>query len=317
MRGERLIEEPELFRGIRCIVCGNRDEKRFTVRYRRKNCSIVRCAECSFHFIPPHFRKSIDYTRYKTPEVVREVARGDLWLKIQRNLLRYRLIRKYSRSGRLFDIGCGFGHFLLAGRQLGYHVAGVEMSRANVEFIRDEFRLAVESGDFLAVREDTPFDIMTAWDVLEHIDEADRIVEKASRMLSPRGILVVQVPQADSFFARLMRGGWWAMGLDHVNYFSRGTIRRLFDRYGLDVTEIRSSIELKNILLYVILPKLKRGRKPESSWSTADRQKEFNKITRKPLWIRQLLVYIHNGIYRILSFLRIGDEMIVVAQKRA
>lgn len=308
--------EPDIFKGIRCIVCGNQDEKRFTIRYRKTNCSIVRCADCSFCFIPPYYRKAVDYTQYKTPEAVQEVARGDLWLKIQRNLLQYRLIRRYRKSGKVFDIGCGFGHFLLAGKQLGYEVSGVETSKANIAFIRNQFQIQVDENDFLKVQEDTTYDIMTLWDVLEHIDDADRIIEKTSRMLRPGGTVFVQVPQLGSFFSALMRGNWWAMGLDHVNYFSRKTIRRLFDKNGMDVREIRSSIELKNILLYVILPRLKRRRKPESSWSAADRQKEFNKITRKPLWVRQLLVHIHNGIYSILSFLHIGDEMIIVAQKR-
>jgi 2-polyprenyl-3-methyl-5-hydroxy-6-metoxy-1,4-benzoquinol methylase len=316
-RREHLVAEPDIYNGIRCIVCGNRDAGRFTIKYRKPNCAIVRCADCSFCFIPPHYRKSIDYTQYKTPATVQEVARGDLWLKIQRNLLRYRLIRKYHKSGKVFDIGCGFGHFLLTGKQLGYDVSGVETSKANVEFIRNRFQIQVEESDFLKVRENASFDIMTLWDVLEHIDNADRIIEKTSRMLKPGGTVFVQVPQLGSFFSVLMGSNWWAMGLDHVNYFSRKTIRDLFARNGMDVKQIRSSIELKNVLIYVILPRLKRRRKTVSSWSTADRQKEFNRLTRKPMWMRRVLVGLHNGIYRALSFFHIGDEMIVVAQKRS
>jgi 2-polyprenyl-3-methyl-5-hydroxy-6-metoxy-1,4-benzoquinol methylase len=312
--GEQSGKDLDIFEGIRCIVCGNNDKGQFKVKYCKENCSIVVCQNCSFHFIPPYYRKAVDYTQYKTAAAIQEVAQADVWLKIQRNLLRYRLIRKYQKTGKVYDIGCGFGHFLFTGKQLGYEVSGVEMSKANVEFVRSQFHINVEENNFLNVREDEKYDIVTLWDVLEHIDAADQIIEKVSRILRPGGHVFVQVPQIDSFFATLLREQWWAMGLDHVNYFSRKTIRALFTKHRINVKKIRSSIELKNVFLYAILPRMKRKKKSEISWTVVDRQQEFNKLTRKPMWIRRLLIKVHNIVYKILSFLHVGDEMIVVAQ---
>jgi hypothetical protein len=102
-------------KNIRCAVCGNADPRRFHARVRRPDFDVEECLDCSFHFIPLAFRKSVDYTRYQSGDVAAEVAKADDWLKVQRNLLRYRLIRKYRRSGKIVDIGCGFGHFLLTG----------------------------------------------------------------------------------------------------------------------------------------------------------------------------------------------------------
>jgi len=308
-------EKPDIFQDIRCIVCGNKNKETFHVLYEKDTCSVVRCEQCSFQFIPPFFRKGIDYSNYKSSEVAREVARGDVWLKIERNLLRYRLIQKFKKSGTVYDIGCGFGHFLVAGKKLGYSVAGVEMSSANVDFIRNEFDITVEKNSFLEVAESQAYDIITLWDVLEHIDSADLIVQKVSRMLNPGGLVFIQVPQIDSFFARLLKDKWWAMGLDHVNYFSKKTIRQLLANYGFEVKTIHSSIELKNILTYVILPKLRRRKKTGENWTNAERQQEFNRLTRRPQWLLWLLVKSHNLAYKTLSRLHIGDEMIVVAQK--
>jgi SAM-dependent methyltransferase len=156
----------------RCIVCGFSEPDRFAVKYVKPNCLIVECPNCSFHFIPPQYRQTIDYQQYKDDATVAAVAAGDVWIKIQRNLLRYRLIKKYAQTGSIFDIGCGFGHFLLAGRQQGYEVAGVETSRANVRFVREQLGIAVEENDFLQVDETRSYDVITAWDVLEHIDRA-------------------------------------------------------------------------------------------------------------------------------------------------
>jgi SAM-dependent methyltransferase len=198
---------------------------------------------------------------------------------------------------------------------MGYRVSGVEMSKASVDYVRSRLGLDVEADDFLNVPENERYDVMTLWDVLEHTDDADRIVEKVSRMLRPEGFVFIQVPRVDSIIALLLKHRWWALGLDHVNYFSAKTIRLLLEKCGFEVIEIKSSIELKNVLLYVLLPKFrkKRGR---PALTAADRQREFNKITSKRMWLRKALVAVHNAVYRSLGFLRIGDEMIVVAQKR-
>jgi 2-polyprenyl-3-methyl-5-hydroxy-6-metoxy-1,4-benzoquinol methylase len=306
---------PDHSRIIRCVVCGNTDPRRFRTRIHRPDFNIMECLDCSFHFIPSIYRKSIDYTKYKSADVAAEVAKADPWLKVQRNLLRYRLIRKYRRSGKIYDIGCGFGHFLLTGKQLGYDVSGVEMSRANASYVRDTLGIRIDEGDFLALagKEGVRYDVLTLWDVLEHVDRADRVVDKAARMIKPGGMLFIQVPQIDSCLASLLKGKWWAMGLDHVNYFSSRTIRLMLHRYGFEVEKTVSSIELKNILVYVLLPKLKRKKKQ----TAAVRQREFNRITRKPMWMRRMMVLVHNAIYACLSLMRIGDEMIVVARKRS
>jgi SAM-dependent methyltransferase len=298
-----------------CIVCGHSGPDGFGVRFRKPGFEVWRCAACGFLFIPSRFRSSVDYTRYKSREVSDRVARGDLWIKKQRNLLRYRVIRKTHPSGSVLDVGCGFGHFLMTGKDLGYRVQGVEMCRSNAEFVRKQFGIPVWSGDFTEYPETGLFDVVTLWDALEHMDRADRVVQKASRLLKTGGLLVVQVPQADSLLARVLGPGWWAMGPDHANYFSKKTVRDLLERNGLAVKRIQSSLELKNVLVYVLLPRWRRLRGKKSGVNTAERQEAFNRLTHKPFWVRKTMVWMHHIVYGLLSFFGIGDEMIVTAVK--
>lgn len=299
---------------IRCIVCDNKTESRFTVKYQKKDCNIVECQSCGFTFIPPFYRRKIDYTNYKDDKVIKQLAKSDLWIKYQRNLLRYSLIGKYKKNGSIYDIGCGFGHFIYTGKKLGYDVSGLEMNKTSVDYMKREFNIDVDFGDFIKIEKSRKYDIVTMWDVLEHIDNADLVIKKIGDILKPDGIIVFQVPQYKSFFSTLLKGKWWAMGLDHVTYFTPKTAEKLLNKYGFHIIKRKSSIELKNVLLYVLLPKLKRRKKARAKWTSSDRQEEFNKITSKPYWLRKCLVKGHNIIYKTLSFLHIGDEMIVIAQ---
>jgi hypothetical protein len=113
------------------------------------------------------------------------------------------------------------------------------------------------------------------------------------------------------------------MGLDHVNYFGKKTITQLLEKHGYKVETIKSSFEIKLFIMYTILPLIKRlkGNKKQSLRQTnttinaSERQNYFNTFTEKPMWKLKLYMWIHNVIYKTLSFLNIGEEMIVVAKK--
>jgi len=295
----------------------NSDVTQFGEKFIKDDIVVLECKICSFNFIPWYYRKNIHYTDYKDDEVLQQIRKGNNWLKIQRHLLRYRLIKKYKRSGSLFDLGAGWGHFLLAGKQLGYSVYGIEISKNPYLYAKNDLGLPVDHIDFFNLeKEKESFDIITMWDVLEHVDEASRMMEKCSGLLKKDGYIIIQVPQIDSFIARKRKEKWNMMGLDHVNYFSKKTISILLSRHGLEVVKIKSSIELKLLLMYTILPLIRkiRGRKKEII-SSAERQEYYNKTAHQPKFLLRIFVLLHNVIYNTLSSLNIGEEMIVVARK--
>src|SRR5687767_741577 len=110
---------------IRCCVCRNEDASKFSLLYQKENLAVVQCAVCGFRFIPPWYRSRIQYHQYKNADVTEAVRQGNNWVKIQRHKLRFRFIRKFIRKGRLFDLGAGWGHFMLAAKELGYDIYGI------------------------------------------------------------------------------------------------------------------------------------------------------------------------------------------------
>lgn len=309
---------------IRCCACGNQQADRFTLKYEKENFAVVTCDVCTMHFIPPYYRKKISYTQYKNEDVTKAVRAGNNWIKVQRHKLRFRFIQRFINRGDLFDLGAGWGHFMLAGKELGYNVYGVEISEQPYLYCVNDLKLPVDHIDFFQMDEKhKQFDLITMWDVLEHIDQANPFLAKCAALTKPGGYLFLQVPQIDSYFAKRHKDQWKMMGLDHVNYFSKATITRILKNNGYEVVAIKSSFEIKLFIMYTLLPLIKKlkGNKKQSireasaTLNAADRQQYFNKFTSKPMWQLRLFVFVHNCIYNTLSFFNIGEEMMVAARK--
>ena len=308
----------EILKDIECKVCKNQND--FELAFKKQDLEIVRCKNCSFVFIPPFFRKQIQYTDYKDESVLKQIRLGNDWLKIQRHRLRFKTIQKYKPKGKLFDLGVGWGHFLYTGKLLGYETEGIEISEMPYIYASEDLKLNVQHIDFFDLKEKKGYyDIITMWDVLEHIDDCDLVIQKCSRMLKVGGILVIQVPQIDSYFAKKYKEKWKMMGLDHVNYFSKKTISNLLQQNGFEIKKIKSSMELKLFLMYVLFPKIQKLKKKGTSKkiNAATRQEYYNKKVNKPKWMLIIMVFFHNILYQTLSFFKIGEEMIVIAEKKA
>ena len=314
---------PDIFEDIHCCVCDNKNPSDFKILYQKEKFSVIECNKCSFTFIPPYFRKQISYENYKDENVANAVRNGNNFVKIERHKLRYDLIKKYKSSGSLFDLGAGWGHFMLTGQMLGYDVYGIEISEQPYLYSKNDLKLPVDHIDFFDMKEDKKFDIVTMWDVLEHIDKADDVIAKCARITAKDGYIVIQVPQIDSYFAKKHKDNWKMMGLDHVNYFGKKTITQLLKKHGYEVKTIKSSFEIKLFIMYTILPLLKRLRgdkkqtqqQANNAIKASERQQYFNTFTQKPMWKLKLYMKIHNLIYKTLELLNIGEEMIVVAKK--
>jgi SAM-dependent methyltransferase len=113
-------------------------------------------------------------------------------------------------AGALLDVGCATGLFLERMRRRGWQVAGVEMNPVIAKRARDAFGLYVytgtlESGSF----SDAAFDLVTLWDVLEHVPSPRQTLREIGRVLRPGGWLVFRVPNPESLGAQVF-GRFWA-----------------------------------------------------------------------------------------------------------
>jgi len=141
------------------------------------------------------------------------------------------LLRRFRTSGRLLDAGCGAGFFVRAASEAGYAAEGVEMSREAVEFGRRENGVRITQGDVLqAGYPPGTFDIVTLWQVLEHLPRPVETLRRVHALLSPGGVLITAVPNFASVQAQVFRSRWYHLEVPrHLYHFTPGTLRRLLE----------------------------------------------------------------------------------------
>jgi hypothetical protein len=77
------------------------------------------------------------------------------------------------------------------------------------------------------------FDVVTAWDVLEHVPHPLRFMRLAADLLKQGGFLFVNVPDLDSFASRLLGPRWPALLPEHLSYFNQKSLKLCGERAGL------------------------------------------------------------------------------------
>jgi 2-polyprenyl-3-methyl-5-hydroxy-6-metoxy-1,4-benzoquinol methylase len=154
-------------------------------------------------------------------------------------------VTKYKQHGRLLDIGTGRGDFIAFMRdQRGWEVTGLEPNVTIADRTRRKFNLDVIADTLDKTSfPDRTFDVITMWDVLEHLANPKAALIETRRILRPDGLLILRLPNVDSMDAKLF-GKYWA-GFDsprHFYVFSRLTLEKMLRVSGFSIREIGSNI---------------------------------------------------------------------------
>ena len=162
------------------------------------------------------------------------------------------LARTGSARRTLLDVGCGTGAFLSFARtQLpASSLAGIELDAERAKLARQANPDAtIHVGDAAVVSESLSgaFDLITLWDVLEHVPEPGRLIRALAARLAPGGLLFVQTIHEASLLPRLGRlsysltGGRFKAGIrrthdaHHLVFFTQAGLGQLAASGGLAV----------------------------------------------------------------------------------
>jgi len=154
------------------------------------------------------------------------------------------------------DIGCGQGFFLFNASRAGYAAKGVEISQDAVAYARNEFGLDVEDKPIERLRfGEAHFDVVTLWQVLEHVPYPLMMLREVYRILKPGGLVVVSTPNIGGIPARILRRRWWDIKRLHINQFATKTLTHVLRNAGfrnVSPVSFRGFVSL-SILLTMVL----------------------------------------------------------------
>jgi SAM-dependent methyltransferase len=151
------------------------------------------------------------------------------------------LVRRHGGRGRLLDVGCACGYLLDVALETGYDAHGIEFSAAAIAQASAVARPRIRQGnvDELGASELGEFDVVTAFDIVEHSLAPLTFLHRVHGLLRPGGWLVLTTPDVHHPL-RFLMGRRWPMlqPLQHTVLFSRRSLRLALDRAGFDVIRI-------------------------------------------------------------------------------
>ncbi|MCZ6795920.1 MAG: class I SAM-dependent methyltransferase [Planctomycetota bacterium] len=235
--------EPATPAPISCVVCSASDSRPV---FREFGVDVVRCRKCGH--VHSTYRTPQDYDGYFGEDVPRD---DQFWWDAAHRRMYEAFARRFlrGRRGRLLDMGCGLGYFVrFAAAIPGWEAHGSEISRAAVDYAADVLGLEsiacgrVQDAGFPAHH----FDVITLWDVIEHVAAPDPLLGHLATILRDDGFLFfhtpniqVQLPKAR--LKRLLFGmrpeKHYLEARDHMNIYAPRTLERVLRRNGFEKVE--------------------------------------------------------------------------------
>jgi len=239
-------------------VCPNCKSGENKLRIKEKEFLIGECNLCGLVFLlnPPddsviyedYYQiefKGKDYNKSSNFPHLKEI--------FEINKQRTSLIKEITNDKKdltLLDIGCGSGLFLKSCKDEYLNGEGIDVSNTALNFARNEFGLTVYNKpvDEL-IKEYKKYDLITLWHVLEHFLEPIDDLQKIKKLLSPNGILLIEVPNLKSV-KFILSGSKWKGGnhpLYHRSFFTAKTLQNTLAESGFnDVNRLKFTYNLTN-----------------------------------------------------------------------
>jgi 2-polyprenyl-3-methyl-5-hydroxy-6-metoxy-1,4-benzoquinol methylase len=225
-----------------CLLCNSSDLKKLK-GYEKD--FLTKCTSCGFVFctqIPSLDELIAHYNGYPRTNQISEIT-----------LKRYSVLldqfEPYRKNNNIIDVGCGDGFFLQVAKEKGWNVYGTEFTdrameictRKGINMMKGELNEHNYAQGF--------FDIVTSFEVIEHINNPNIEIAKFNKILRTGGIAYVTTPNFNSISRNLLKGQWNIIEYpEHLSYYTKSTLTKLFKAHGFkNIKTIISGISIDRI----------------------------------------------------------------------
>lgn len=248
----------------RCKLCGSDTAK---PAFALARSTVYACSDCDFHYLDYLDQAERENQRKKLSDNDRRYIELREKESAELHPARMKLVLQAAtiQTGRLLDIGAGIGQFQLLASQHGFNCRGIEPSSLRRQYARESSGLEltehlVES-DYWQIHFCRAFDVITLWDVIEHVNFPRETLEYAVKLLRPGGALLLDTPSRSvlpykiSTVASRLSGGLVSLFLPHYysdapyghkQIFTPDQLTGLLRELGLSVTVEQRSYAAPN-----------------------------------------------------------------------
>jgi len=229
-----------------CPLCGS---QRTALLFRKQQTDYRGCSDCRFRFatptVNPNLAKTLDeyedaYLQYLAPDRSDDANLRSL----------YQWMEQFAplRGQRVLDVGAGSGKLVRFLRARGVDAQGVEPSRALFDrFLSEDSAFTCAMLDDYRSSEARTFDVVTAFDVIEHVPDPIRFIGDVADVLEPGGLFFGSTPDVGSLTAKGFGRRWHFYYPYHLSYFARRTLARAAGLHGLRVLDCRHRGRVRSV----------------------------------------------------------------------
>lgn len=212
--------------------------------------AVFRCSKCGVLFLKEVKVNSVYYRKYYGKDYYKNTVRNDLLNKIlaffsfvsvkkkEKFILKYfNNLHKIS----ILDVGCGDGKFLERLDQKKFDKYGLELNKEAIKICQKK-EIFIYGGKLVDLNfKNKKFDVISLWHSLEHIEDPIGVLRKIKRILSKKGILVIQTPNVDSFGFKFGKENWFHLDSPrHLFIYSKKAIGELCERTDFEIFKIKN-----------------------------------------------------------------------------
>jgi len=206
----------------------------------------------------------------------------------------------FRKTGKILDIGCGYGYFMEVAKEKGWEVHGLEISEEAVA-VCTEKGLHVKSGALENVNfESESFDVIISIEMIEHLSFPKQFVEKSYDWLRKGGMVYLTTPNFNAFWRYRLKEQYDVIEYpNHLSYFTTKTLKNVFVDQGFKYLDITSTG------LSITRYKTSKGVSNQEFVSeTSD-----DEILRYKLEHNRLLKIGKKAVNSVLNSFKIGDNL--------
>ena len=276
-----------------CLVCGSSE---LNTLENFSKAFLCKCKSCSFVFsekIPSEIELINYYNGYGRNDYLSPIT-----IKRYHELLDK--MEVFRKTNRILDVGCGIGYFLEVAIERGWEVYGTEYTDKALEICSKKGINMMQGKLDSANYEQEFFDVITSFEVIEHINNPNQEIQHFQRILRKGGLVYITTPNFNSLLRYRLKEQYNVITYpEHLSYYTPYTLNKLFSLNGLK----KKKIETTGISITRLKTSQNKSNEKFVSANSAD-EKLRTKFENK-----RALNYLKNSANLFLTILGCGDSL--------